>query len=261
MRRPFVNIFKKESSEDRPLGDTVQLVFEEPSVLLEHLGDLRKHLGRCVLYLAVTTALSFTFSRFILNFLAQPLPGGAQALTAIEVTEPLGTLMRITLLSGFALALPLIATELYLFIAPAVQSRNRRILGFISIPAVVILFYGGMAFTYFVILPTAIPFLLSILDIQTDVRPSSYIGFVTGLMFWIGLTFEFPIVILILASLGFVKAKTLARQWRLAIIIIAVISAIITPTIDPVNMALVMAPLIVLYFLSVGLAFIPKGGR
>jgi sec-independent protein translocase protein TatC len=80
-------------------------------------------------------------------------------------------------------------------------------------------------------------------------------------MFWLGITFEFPLVIYLLANMGFIKAKNLITQWKLAIVIIAVLAAIITPTVDPVNMGLVMAPMIILYFISIGLAYIAERGR
>ncbi|MCK7530756.1 MAG: twin-arginine translocase subunit TatC [Marinilabiliales bacterium] len=88
-----------------------------------------------------------------------------------------------------------------------------------------------------------------------------YFKFVTGLMLWIGLFFEFPLVIYILTSIGFVKPCALAQQWRLAIIIIAVIAAAVTPTVDAVTMGLVMLPLTLLYFISIGLSFIAYAGR
>jgi sec-independent protein translocase protein TatC len=77
-------------------------------------------------------------------------------------------------------------------------------------------------------------------------------------MFWIGLFFEFPIVIFVLAAIGLIKAKTLLNQWRLAIVIISIIAAMITPTVDPLSMSLVMGPMIILYALSTGLAFIAQ---
>jgi len=168
--------------------------------------------------------------------------------------------MRVALLSGFALALPYLTFELYLFIAPGLKARA-RVLGLITIPIAYLFFVGGMAFAYFVMMPAALPFLLNFMGIPTAVRPSSYIKFVTGLMFWIGIAFEFPLVIFAMAGMGIVRAKDLARQWRIAVVIIAVLAAAITPTIDPVNMGLVMGPMILLYFLSIGLAFIAQGRR
>jgi sec-independent protein translocase protein TatC len=193
-----------------------------------------------------------------LDFLTEPL--GGQELIAIDVTEPIGTVMRVSLLTGFAIAFPYIALELWLFIAPGL-SRNARIYGLFAIPIATLFFLGGMAFTYFVMLPTALPFLLNFMGIETIPRPSTYVKFVTSIMFWIGVAFEFPLVIFLLAKIGLVRAEMLAKQWRLAIVIIAVAAALITPTVDPVNMALVMGPLILLYFLSIFLAKIAQRGR
>lgn len=252
--------FFAEEPEDTPLPDAFAKTVENPYGILEHLDALRKHLLRSVLFLFITTAASFSFAQQILEFLTRPLENGLQSMVAIDVTEPIGTLMRVSLLSGFALALPYIALELWMFIAPGV-SRRTRIYGLLSIPIIVLFFIAGMAFAYYVMLPTAVPFLLNVLGIPTQVRPSSYVGFVTGILFWIGIAFEFPLVIFLLASLGMVKARTLAQQWRLAVVIISILAALITPTIDPVNMALVMGPMILLYFFSIVLASLAQRGK
>ncbi len=146
---------------------------------------------------------------------------------------------------------------LWLFVAPGLHRRS-RLVGLLVIPLATLFFIGGMAFAYFIMLPTALPFLLNFMGIPTTPRPSSYVGFVTGLMFWVGVFFEFPLVIAILARLGWVRAEALMKQAKLAIVIIAVVAAVITPTVDPVNMFLVMAPMIVLYFLSIVLAKITQ---
>ena len=128
-------------------------------------------------------------------------------------------------------------------------------------PVATLFFVGGMLFAYFVMLPAALPFLLKFSGINTIPRPSSYINFVTGIMFWLGVAFEFPLVIFLMARLGFVRSEMLFQQWRLAIVIIAVVAALITPTVDPVNMSLVMGPLIALYFFSILLAKIAQKRR
>jgi sec-independent protein translocase protein TatC len=254
-----IDAFLTEEPEDEPLPDTFAKTVENPMGLFEHINALRKHLFRAVIFLAVTTAFSFLFASKFIDLLARPI-GGISALRAIDVTESVGTFMRVALLSGFALALPYIAFELWLFAAPGLSKRS-RIIGLIAIPAVVIFFLGGMAFTYFVMMPTALQFLLTFMGITTIPRPSTYIGFVTSLMFWIGVAFEFPLVIYILASMGLIKAKALAKQWRIAIVIIAVVAAAITPTVDPINMSLVMLPMIFLFFVSIGLAYLAQRGR
>ncbi len=248
-------------AEDTPLPDVVSKVVENPDSILDQLADLRRYLLRSVAALALATALAFTFNQQVLAFLSSPLEGGLESLVAIEVTEPVGTVMRVSLLAGFAISFPFIAFQVWLYIAPAIISRRNRIFGLLAIPVATLFFVGGMLFAYFVLLPAALPFLLNFMGINTIPRPSSYINFVTGIMFWLGVAFEFPLVIFLLARLGFVRAEMLSQQWRLAIVIIAVIAALITPTVDPVNMSLVMGPLIILYFFSILLAKIAQRRR
>ena len=92
-------------------------------------------------------------------------------------------------------------------------------------------------------------------------RPSTYIGFVTGILFWIGVTFEFPLVVYVLTLMGIIKPQVLLKQWRIAVVVIAVAAAAITPTTDPINMSLVMGPMIALYFISVGLGYLALFSR
>jgi sec-independent protein translocase protein TatC len=252
--------FKEEDLDDVPIGDTLAATIQNPRALLPHINALRQHLFRSVLAIIITTAVSFLFVRNILDYLAAPLAGGIHELVAIDVTENIGTVMRVTLLSGFTIALPYVIFEIWLFVAPALKVRS-RVKGLLAIPVAILLFVGGMSFAFFVMLPAALPFLFNFMGLSTQPRPSSYYNFVTLIMFWIGVTFEFPLVIYLLASLGIVKAKALAGQWRLAIVIIAILAAAITPTVDPVNMGLVMAPMTVLYFISIGLAYVAQRNR
>jgi sec-independent protein translocase protein TatC len=250
--------FMVEEVEDRPMGEVLSDVFETPSILLPELNALRRHLMRAALFMAVMTTLAFTFNRQILDFLTKPLEGGMNALVAIEVTEPISTVMRVTLLAGFTLSFPYIALELWLFIAPGLKSPRSRMYGLLAIPVATLFFVGGMAFAFYVMLPTALPFLLNFMGIHTIPRPSSYISFVTNIMFWIGISFQYPLIIFVLAKIGIIKAKVLVDQWRLAVVIIAVIAAVVTPTVDPINMSLVMLPLLVLYIISILLARIAQ---
>jgi sec-independent protein translocase protein TatC len=258
---PFrrVSAFINAEPEETPTAEVFQKTFEQPSILVDHLEELRRHLLRAVVFLVITTALSFTFARRILEFLTEPI-GGIEALRAIEVTESIGAFMRVSLLAGLALAIPYILFEIFLFINPALRSNERKMV-IVLLPVGTLLFVGGLAFAYFVMLPAALPFLLNFMGIQAELRPSSYIQFVTSVMFWIGIAFEFPLIIYLLAVIGVVNPRMLWRAWRIAIVAIAVLAAAITPTIDPVNMGLVMAPMIVLYFFSIGLAAIAERGR
>jgi sec-independent protein translocase protein TatC len=253
--RDFINYEPEDSSTPDVFAQTIK----EPMVLLEHLDVLRKHLFRSLAALAITTGISFAFASQILDFLSRPI-GGIGELQSIEVTESLGAFMRVSLLSGVTLALPYLLLEAFAFINPGLKKRERVSI-LIALPFAAIMFVAGLAFAYYVMLPAALPFLLNFMDIQTIPRPSNYVRFVTNLLFWIGISFQFPLIIYALAAVGFVKAKTLISGWRFAIIGIAVLAAVVTPTVDPVNMALVMAPMSLLYLISILLAVIAGRGR
>jgi sec-independent protein translocase protein TatC len=252
-------IFLTDEPEDQPLVEAFAATIKQPSALLEHVDDLRKHLTRMVLALVIGTAIGAAFATQIIDILSKPI-GGIHTLQAIDVTESVGVFMRVALIAGFAIALPYIAFELWLFAAPGLHARARQ-MGLLGIPLTLVFFIGGVSFAYYLLLPTALPFLLSFMGIHTIPRVSSYVDFVTGLLFWIGIAFEFPLVIYVLSLMGIVKPKMLAKYWRYAIVIIAIIAAAITPTVDPVNMSLVMAPMILLYFLSIGLSQMAVLGR
>ena len=254
--------FLTEEPEEHALADVLTTTISDQDVrqsLWDHIEAFRKHLLRSLLALTVAVVISFIFTQPLINYLALPI-GGLEALRAIEVTESIGVFMKVALLSGVVLSLPYVAFEFWLFAAPGLRPRSRSF-GLIAIPLASLLFIGGMAFAYYVMLPTALPFLINFMGIQAQLRPQSYYNFVTGVMFWIGVAFEFPLVIYALTAIGLVKPNVLAEQWRLAIVLIAVLAAAITPTVDPVNMTLVMAPMTLLYFVSIGLSKIAYRGR
>ncbi len=214
---------------------------------------------RAVIVLAIAVIAAFWVAQDVMNYLAIPV-GGLEKLQAIQVTEEIGVFMRVAMMVGVAVAFPWIAMEVWLFAAPGLKPREKKF-GLVGIPFATLLFLLGMSFTYFVLLPTALPFLGSFTSIAQFWAAKEYFSFVTGLMIWIGVFFEFPLVIFVLSSMGLVQPKFLAEQWRIAIVIIAVIAAAVTPTIDPVNMGLVMLPMILLYFISIGLSYIAYAGR
>jgi sec-independent protein translocase protein TatC len=254
-----VKAFLFTEPEELPFGEALADTIQHPAGLLEHFDALRKHLTRMLIGLVICVAILFVFTPKLLDFLAKPI-GGISVLRAIEVTESIGVFMRVALLGGVTLASPYIAFELWLFAAPGLRSRS-RVLGLVSIPLVLVFFAGGMVFAYFFLLPPALKFLLHFMGVQVIPRPSSYISFVTGILFWIGVTFEFPLVIYVLTLMGIVQPKSLLTHWKIAIVVVAVLAAAITPTTDPVNMSLVMGPMILLYFTSIGLGYLALVGR
>ena len=262
-------VFFTEVPEDVSLTDTFtgafgsrEVLFETFAALGEHFVALRNAVFRACIALAITTGLSLFFVQKLMDVLSVPLgPGGSSLLQVIEPTEAIGVFMRVGLLSGLAFAMPWIVFEIYMFVAPGLMPRSRLML-LVAIPAASVLFLAGMAFTYFIMLPAAIPFLQNFLGFQAHWRPSSYFGLVTSLMFWIGIAFQMPLLVYALAAAGLISARQLSRQWKVAVVVIAIIAAAVTPTVDPVNMALVMLPMFGLYALSiVGAAVAGRGRR
>lgn len=220
--------------------------------MLQHFEEIRKRVLLSLVALALTTFVGFYFGQELIEIIARPV-GGIDVLVSLEVTENIGVVMRVSLLGGFILAFPFILYQVLAFITPGLRPNERRWV-FLSIPLATVLFAAGVLFAYYVMLPAALPFLINFFGIRTTPRLSNYFTFVTSLMFWIGVSFETPLLVFVLAKLKIVTARMLIKQWRLAIVIIAVLAAVVTPTPDPVNMALLMLPLAVLYILSILLA-------
>jgi sec-independent protein translocase protein TatC len=227
--------------------------------MIENIEQFRKHLLRSVVMLFISAGVAWYFINPITAFLAVPI-GGPQNLQVIDLTEAIGVYMKIAFTVGLALALPYIAFEFWLFAAPGLTPRERWI-SLVGIPLTAVLFVAGVAFTYYYMLPVAIPLLQNIGDFQSNPTADRYYSLITRLLLWIGLFFEFPLVTTILTSIGILTPKGLISQWRLAIILIGVIAALITPTTDMGSMALVMAPMTALYFISIGLSAIVYRGK
>lgn len=218
-----------------------------------HVGDLRSHLLRIVLGIAAAVGVSFYFTLPLMEYLARPV-GGLTELQAIEVTEEIGVFMRVALTSGITVALPYIAFELWWFASKGLSAREKQF-SLLAIPSATILFAVGVGFTHYILIPAALPFLGGFTEIAQFWTAKEYFGFITGLMLWIGVFSEFPLAVFAVSYFGWLEPKTLAQQWRLAVVVIAVLAAAVTPTIDPVNMGLVMLPMILLYFASIGLSY------
>ncbi len=177
--------------------------------VLGHVKELRKRLLISVIALVVTTIIGFAFSQQLAEILAGPI-GGLSAMESIDVTENVTAFMKISLLAGVVLALPIIVYEIFAFIMPGLNPNERKWIWFM-IPLATLFFAVGVLFAYFFMLPTALPFLLNFMGITTAPRPSTYFGFVLNLLFWVGLAFELPLIVFLLARLGLVTAKQLVE--------------------------------------------------
>lgn len=236
-------------------------VDETPMTLLEHLNELRVRLFRSLIVLAVGVLASAIFTGHILRYLIRPY---GKELQVLGPTESVVMYFRIALLTGAIFAIPYITYQLFMFIAPGLTRKEKRWI-YLSLPATTGLFLTGVAFAWFIMTPAALGFLR---DFESGVFTAEwtaerYIAFLTSLLFWIGVAFEMPVVVFVLARLGILGPRPLIRNWRLAVVAMTIVAALITPTVDPFNMLLVMAPLMVLYIISIGLAMLafPRPGR
>jgi sec-independent protein translocase protein TatC len=215
----------------------------------EHLDDLRKRVFRAFLGIIIGTAIGVPLAQPMLEYLIKPY---GERLMALAPTEPVVAYFRIALMIGGVLSVPVVTYQLLMFIIPGLTRRERRYLIMI-LPAISGLFIVGGVFAWFILVPPALQFLVKFQD--QIFRPSwtadLYLSFITSLIFWMGVAFETPLVFFTLSVLGFVRARTLLQNWRIAIVGASIAAAVITPTVDPVNMALVMGPLLALYALSI----------
>ncbi|MFH1652028.1 MAG: twin-arginine translocase subunit TatC [Chloroflexota bacterium] len=221
--------------------------------VLGHLQELRSRLIKSVIALAITTVICFIFYPWLFYILEMPIQG--TELIAIELTERLSTIMRVSIFGGVILAMPYLVYHAIMFITPALTQRERRYV-YLILPWIALMFTVGVVFGYFVILPPAIRFLFTWGSeiAVAQIRVSNYINVVTRLLLAIGLVFEMPVISTFLARVGIIKPSWLSSKRRIAIIFAFIVAAIITPTFDPVNQCLVAIPLIVLYELSIWLA-------
>jgi sec-independent protein translocase protein TatC len=228
------------------------MLFDNPASILPHVMELRDRLIKSFIAIGIATLVALLLTDQLLAVMAQPA-GGLSELQAIRVTEPFGVFFRISVVVGIILASPFVIVQLWIFIAAGLRSSERRWF-YLFVPFAVLLFMIGVAFAYAVMLPVAVPFLLEFMGIQARPTLEDYVKFVTNVLLWVGISFEMPLVTFILAKAKLITARQLAQNWRIAIVIIAILAAVVTPTPDPINMGIVAAPLFVLYLLSIVLA-------
>lgn len=225
----------------------------------EHLNELRTRVTRAFIGIALGTVIGAMFADRLLIYLGGPytsVTGGQE----FVITTPTGGVVayfRVALLIGAVIAVPIITQQIVMFVTPGMTKQERRIF-FAALPLITLLFLVGVAFAWFILIPPALNFLVNFEStiFEPLVTAQDYLNFVVSLLFWMGVAFETPLVLFVLSLMGFITPRPLARNWRLAVVIAAVAAALITPTVDPVNMSLVMGPLMVLYIISIGLVVI-----
>lgn len=233
---------------------------ETKLTFMGHLKELRSCLFRSVIALLIALPIAFYIARAAFDILMRPVPGIELIYT--EITEMIGTYIKVTLVISLILALPFVVYQIVMFVRPALTTKERTYL-YIMLPSVTLFFLCGAAFAYFILLPPALNFLLTFGgDIaEPMIKVGNYISVLTNLIFWIGLCFEIPVVLFFLAKIGVVRAQWLAKYRKVFYILAFILGAIITPTFDPVNQSLVAVPIIFLYEFGIILARLARRGK
>ena len=234
--------------------------------ILQHLRELRRRVAISVVALLIGSAVSFAFFEQIIEWLLRPArdlqTGAGGQLVFTEVTELLTTSIKVSFVAGFVLAFPIILYQIIMFVAPGLTGKEKRyLLGFL--PGALLAFACGVGFGYFVMTPPALHFLLTFGEgvAVPLIKVSNIVNLMIRLLFWMGLAFETPLVMYLLAQIGLVDARKLSRFRRYWVVVAFVMGAIITPTFDPINQALVAVPLLVLYELGILLARLAGRGK
>lgn len=238
---------------------------DKPMAFLDHVGELRVRLIRMVLGIAVGFFSCFYFAPQISQFLRIPLheawtsagKEGIPELQALQIQDPLMVDVRVAMAAGIFVTAPWLFWQVWLFIAPGLYSREKRF----AIPFVlcsVIMFLAGAAFAFTVVLPFIYEWMIEYSSgrgeaIQLELN--NYFKGTTRVLLAFGMVFEFPLLIAFLAKAGVVTEKVLMRFWKIAVVAIFVIAGILTPP-EPISQLLMAGPMVVLYFASIGVAWL-----
>ncbi len=228
--------------------------------LFEHLNELRSRLLKAFIALAIGTGLSVVIAPQAIKVLTLPL--GSYVPQTLGPTEGMLVYFQVALIGGVIIAMPVIIYQIVCFMLPGLLPEERKYLYFL-LPGATICFAAGVAFAAFIMLPVAINFMQGFLEgiIENRWSLDAYISFVTRVLFWMGIIFQTPLLMFFLAKLGLITPQKLSKFRKFAILINSIIAAVVTPTPDPVNMMIVMLPLLLLYEVGIILARIALIGK
>lgn len=231
---------------------------EEKLPFIAHLEELRKRIIICLVTSVLGFALSYSFAKEIFDFLARPLkqalpPGSSLIFTT--PTEAFFVYLKTAFVAGIFLASPVILFQIWQFVSPGLYEKERRYL----IPFVFVstlLFVGGGAFGYFVVLPPAFKYLIGFAGSSIQALPTmrEYFGFTSTFLFAFGIVFEVPVFILLLAKMGIVNYRMLCRFQKYAVVLSFIVGAVLTPGPDVFSQLMMALPLLALYEISLLLA-------
>lgn len=236
----------------RPLRESARAEALREMSFWDHLGELRGVLVSSLIALLGLSIVAWFFSGTIMDWLVADVP--VDHLMFVAPSEAFMTRMKLSFILGGLAGFPYVGYRVWRFVSPGLFRRERKGI-FPVVAASAVLFYAGVAFGYFIVVPVIVRFMLGFATdrIQPMISVAAYFATVSRLCLAFGLVFQLPIAILLLSLLGIVSPRLFLRQWRYAVVIIFVAAAIFTPP-DPVSQVLMAVPLVVLYIGSSFLA-------
>lgn len=232
---------------------------KEKMTIIEHLLELRRRLISVVIIVTLLTIGAFYFIDELLNITLVPASG--IELIFITPSEAFLANLKLAITSAIVVSFPYILYQFLAYILPAFKKQKKKYIVLFFL-AVILLFLVGISFAYFVVSPIAIAFFLGFAraDLHAQITISSYLSFITNMIFAFGFVFQIPIIFMLLGKMQLVKSKFLRKNWKYAILIITIISAIITPP-DVFSQFLMILPLLLLFETSILLVKIVEKGK
>ncbi len=232
---------------------------DKPMSILEHLDALRRVLIISLISIIPGTAVGWFIREDILRVLVKPVKKMGHELVFIGATEAFTAELKMALIAGFLIALPVISYQVWMFVLPALHAHERRYIA-TFVPASVILFAGGVLFAYYTVFNYAVQFLLSFggEGLTPMLSLSKYLSFSIWFLLPFGVIFELPLAVVILARLGIVTPRFLATKRKWAFLAVFIIAAIVTPTTDMLTQAVMAVAMYLLYEISIWLSYLVR---
>jgi sec-independent protein translocase protein TatC len=224
--------------------------------LVEHLAELRMRIIISLVALGLSCVLSFPFAPFLLKILKNPALGIIDKLAFFSPQEAFLIYVNLSLFSGWLISMPVILYQVWAFISPAIEERQKKHIGSFIFFCFTAFICGGL-FAYFILIPPALKFLMGFAsdELEPIISAQKYISFLTSLIWGSGFVFQMPVLSFILTKLKIIHPRALRNKYKYAIVIIFILAAAITPTTDIFNMLMLAIPMLFLYELSIWVSF------
>lgn len=223
-------------------------VNEAEMSLIDHLQELRRRLIISIIAVVICSGITYFYSEELIHFITAP----AGKLYYMNPAEAFFTYLKASFFAGLLLALPVVLYQMWAFVLPALTRQERKV-SFVLVPSSVLLFFTGLAFSYFFVLPAGIKFFVgfSTAELQPLFSIGQYFSFVVSFLLPFGVVFELPLFLVVLAKMGVITSAYLIGKRKIMLVMSFVVGAVISPTPDVFSQTMIAIPILVLYELSI----------